>query len=117
MQTEITLDIDMPYDEYASSVLCERLIYFAQNNILVKNKISLFKRKSSRGNTHVKLIISDNISDLKIYQIRAYLGDDVHRLRLDLIRDFEKREINRLWDSKYYKNSLYEAGNWELVTV
>jgi len=73
-------------------------------------------RPSGRGNTHMAIVLSQEIDILTLYCIRAALKEDIYRLMLDMARYYttgDPDQINLIWDSKVVDGVKYEAGPWE----
>lgn len=112
---EIFIDIDIDFNQYIYSG------YFTSLKKKVKileedyGKIYLHIRRSSSGNTHVRLTMSDLFYVLDSFCIRAFLKDDVHRLSLDMYRFITTKDtdkINRCFDCKITHDEVKECGKW-----
>lgn len=109
--TEITLDWDISFDTFRNSVSFDILKKWVR---LRRELIKVECRKSSHGNTHIRITLSDTIEEMTMYQIRSYLRDDIYRIGLDLIRAYQGKPTNRLWDEKYdsLNGEILKAGDW-----
>ena len=114
---ELTLDWDIEYADMDKSVSWNILKKYVKDLKAHNDYVEVYKRRSSSGNTHIKLRYDYELSTLKIYQLRALLRDDIYRLRLDLIRDYNNDETNRLWDFKIKNGEILVASDWERVEV
>jgi hypothetical protein len=113
MSNEVTLDWDIQHEDVRDSVSWRVLMKYMKDN--EDGAIGADMRRSSSGNVHVRIRYSKELDAIKVYQIRALLRDDLYRLRLDLIRDYNKGETNRLWDFKIKNGEIHEAGSWEVI--
>ncbi len=110
----ITLDYDDVFndvDNFKDYLDNLDKIYKLKNKKIVKN---VYVRVSSRGNgVHIKLELFKPISFMKLLVYRVFLGDDINRIRMDILR-YPKNEVNRLWDAKIdlKSNKMYKAGKW-----
>jgi hypothetical protein len=127
---EVTLDWDIDFYTVSNSVSFGILKRFIRDN---KQSISkVLYRRSSNANTHVKITFTMPLSTNDKYNIRGYLRDDPHRIRLDHARDLIDSHIfnltiknahgasgtGRLWDFKIKEGYVGEAGEWiELYPV
>jgi len=113
---EITLDWDISYSTIKNSRIYNEFKEWVKQNKDMILKIEA--RKSSHGNTHIRITLNKKISEFQVFQIRAYLHDDVYRLALDLIRSYENKPNNRLWDEKFDAKTkeILRAGKWEDIT-
>lgn len=107
---EITLDYDIDYRMFGRSHVYFLLKRWVEENHDLVAKI--YKRRSASRNTHVKILLRKPMSKLRFFEVRVLLNDDPNRVRLDMMRDYLKKPINRLWDQKYKKGVLKVAGDW-----
>ena len=120
IKPEIYIDIDTPYLIYIYSF---HYIYMKKKINYLKEvfgDIEVYIRKSSSGNTHLKL----EFKTVEIFEgftfydsliIRAYLDDDEKRIRADCFRYFvlnDIEETNRIFDCKIKNDIVYNAGEW-----
>ena len=108
----ITLDWDINYDDVKQSVSYSVLEKWVQEHGNVKR---VWMRRSAFGNTHVKIELKKPVTEYELMKTRAYLRDDVYRLKMDLMRAYRKMRVNRLWDSKVEDGKLKKAGEWVKV--
>ena len=108
----ITLDWDINYDDVKQSVSYSVLEKWVQEHGNVKR---VWMRRSAFGNTHVKIELKKPVTEYELMKVRAYLRDDVYRLKMDLMRAYRKMRVNRLWDSKVEDGKLKKAGEWVKV--
>lgn len=104
----VNVDIDTPYDLINRGELEKRIQHIPRAH-------SYYIRKSSNGNTHVKVNFWEPVDTLKSFMIRAYLADDPYRIRGDLRRMYEHGTLAMymvLFDEKY-DGKLTKAGEWE----
>jgi hypothetical protein len=120
---EIYLDYDLRYDTHLDSIIAARFAARISKIISKYGSVSIFKRKSSSGNTHYKLVFENDISVFDHFIIRAALCDDRDRVYIDLKRYFlnGEQEINRLFDGKVILTltqvSASDSGNWVPVNL
>ena len=128
-ETKVTLDWDIEYATVKDSVSWGVLRRFVKEN---ETSISYLQmRASSHGNTHIRIFFTRSLNVLERYMVRAYLRDDVYRLKLDLVRDLVELKIfdtgnwkpggasgtGRLWDWKISADEIATAGNWIDIDV
>lgn len=82
-------------------------------------EIKAYYQESASGNVHVALKFNQNITALDAFLIRAWMGDDETRLRLDLARYMKSgslHEMNRCFQDKIRikdgQANLTSAGPW-----
>jgi hypothetical protein len=82
-------------------------------------KARVFYQESASGNVHIALKFPKSVTVLDGFLIRAWMGDDETRLRLDLARYFKSGslyEMNRCFQNKIKvkggQASLQNAGPW-----
>lgn len=110
---EITVDIDEDYDEWRHVCL-----HAMRHRIMdkVAGVKSQWLRRSSNNHVHIKVKFENSITILTAFCIRAFLGDDPHRLACDLDRFYRTNKLEntgRCFDEKYTKGKVRQAGKWE----
>jgi len=113
MRDSIDLDWDIMYETVRSSVSWRVLNQYLEKTI--DKVVFCYMRRSSSGNTHIRLVFENELTEMFKYQIRALLRDDVYRMRLDLIRSYTSKETNRLWDWKIKEGEWKGASEWEKI--
>jgi hypothetical protein len=125
--TDITLDWDIKFEDVQNSVSWGVLRRFCVANRGFIDSVAY--RRSSSGNTHVKIKIMDAVymDWVHVLEVRAFLRDDPYRIKLDLVRIFVDNPIgfdlsqwklggaggtDRLWDWKIKGGVAYDAGEW-----
>ncbi len=116
---DIYIDIDIKFDLFEGSRTRELI---EKNIPIIKEKFGrfvIYKRKSSSGNVHLKLVFDHDIAILDHFMIRSLMHDDIYRIGIDLRRLAiqGENEINRIFKAKYKNGVKYEAGNWEIWKV
>ena len=109
MTTIIRIDHDIQYSQYDDSFIRE---YIKKIPYTV---LSIHKRKSTGGNTHIKIEIEEDISPLDTLMIRAMLHDDARRIRGDLERYMLHSPVfGLLFDEKYFPltGEIKKCGVW-----
>lgn len=114
---DLTLDWDIAYEDTDKSVSWNILKKYIADCKTHNESVAVYKRRSSSGNVHIKLVYQYALSTILRYQLRALLRDDIYRIRLDLIRDYNGDETNRLWDFKIKNGEILTAGGWEQVWI
>ncbi len=104
----ITLDHDIPYDQYLHSAKGQLVLEFCRTFGL-----RCWYRRSASGNVHVA--IDMNVDFLRELEIRAILLDDPGRILNDLRRHAFHVPTGRLWDVKVDRAGKREAGQWEIL--
>jgi len=104
----ITLDHDIPYDQYLASAKGQLVVEFCR-----MFQVRCWYRKSASGNTHV--VINLDVDFLRELEIRAILLDDAMRILNDLRRHAYHLPTGRLWDVKVSREGKKEAGPWEIL--
>ena len=80
----VTLDWDIEFSTVDDSVSMGVLRRFVNGN---KEKIiNIEKRRSAHGNTHVRIRFKETLTFFETLQLRAFLRDDVYRIKMDLLR-------------------------------
>ena len=88
--------------------------------------VDAYIRKSSRGNTHVKINLDREYLKIQEFEFRAFLRDDPFRIKLDLVRMCIDGKLfdtggykpggasgtQRLWDWKIIDTEMYQASDW-----
>ena len=110
----IYIDIDMGFDLFEKSRTKELIV---KNLPIIREKwgqFTIFKRKSSSGNVHLKLFFLRDIPVLEQFEIRSLMHDDIYRIGIDLRRLViqGESEINRIFKAKYKNGLKYEVGPW-----
>ena len=106
----ITLDHDIPFDQYLKSAKGQLVLEFCKTFSL-----RCWYRRSASGNTHVTIDL--DVDFLREMEIRAILLDDPMRILNDLRRHAFHVPTGRLWDAKIDRNGKKEVGEWiELYT-
>ena len=128
-EIKVTLDWDIEYATVKDSVSWGVLRRFVKEN--ETSILYLQMRASSHGNTHIQIFFTCSLNVLERYMVRAYLRDDIYRLKLDLVRDLVELKIfdtgnwkpggasgtGRLWDWKISADEIATAGNWIDIDV
>lgn len=104
----ITLDHDIPYDQYRQSAKGMLVLEFCKTF-----KVRCWYRRSSSGNTHVAIDL--DVDFLRELEIRAILLDDAMRILNDLRRHAFHVPTGRLWDVKVTREGKKTAGEWEIL--
>ena len=124
---ELYIDIDQDFDKFLKS---RTFGYIKENwkyvtDIIGKYiilpeffSISLWYRRSSSGNVHLKLTIPYNMEILDQFQIRALLHDDPWRIGIDLRRLAiqGQSEINRIFEMKVKDGKVFRVGEWRDIS-
>lgn len=122
---EIYLDYDLAYNTHLDSIIAARFVARMPTVIWRYGDVKIFKRRSSSGNTHYKLVFDKDIPVFDHFVIRSALCDDRDRVYIDLKRYFfnGEQEINRLFDGKVSLNlstlntTTGESGGWVPVSL
>ncbi|MGC9107876.1 MAG: hypothetical protein ACP5IE_06780, partial [Infirmifilum sp.] len=73
-------------------------------------------RRSASCHIHVKVILKEEVDFWESIYLRALWNDDANRIRMDIIRWWNDRSVQRLWDVKVDfkdgKSIILEAGPW-----
>ena len=109
---EFNLDIDAEYNEEIISIIAEKI-----KDTLDDLVSKIFVRKSSSGNIHIKVQLTQEIPVFYALIFRYYLNDDVHRILLDIIRITTNSPFDRLWDFKYQNGKQGYAQEWQEVKL
>jgi hypothetical protein len=130
---QLTIDLDVFFDDYIKNPEEFPVDSKDRPNITIHHtrrqlselirhmEISGIKgeyRRSSSGNVHVRLTFDQDIYVLTVldsFLIRAWLADDLMRLRLDMMRYVSTRslhEINRCFSEKCVGGVSHSAGPW-----
>jgi hypothetical protein len=111
----ITLDHDIEFDTYKESVTFDILKKWYLE--WKQHIVGIWYRKSSNGNVHIKIEWVQPLDPLRWFELRAWLRDDVYRLRIDMCRDYQGDQVNRLWDEKYNSatQELKKAEDWQVL--
>jgi len=107
--TIIRIDHDIQYSQYDESFIKE---YIKKIPYTI---LSIHKRESTGGNTHIKIEIAEDVSPLDTLMIRAVLHDDSRRIRGDLERYLlDSPVFGLLFDEKYYLSTgeIKRCGEW-----
>jgi hypothetical protein len=110
---EITVDIDEDFDEWRHVCLHAKRRQIEDKIAGVKSK---WLRRSANNHVHLKIAFNDDLTLLQAFCIRAFLGDDPHRLACDLDRYYRTNKLEntgRCFDEKYTKGKVRCAGKWE----
>jgi hypothetical protein len=113
---EITLDIDLEYSGFIRSYEC--LDLKAQVRTMLGRRCGLNIRRSATGRTHARIFLEHEITFYDSLRYRAVLGDDAHRIKLDLSRMYEYGDLEftgRLFDEKLVKGKICKAGTWHAI--
>jgi len=104
----ITLDHDIPYDQYRQSAKGQLVLEFCRTF-----GVRCWYRRSPSGNVHVAIELETDF--LRELEIRAILLDDPMRILNDLRRHAFHVCTGRLWDAKVDRNGKHQAGEWEIL--
>jgi len=104
----ITLDHDIPFNEYLKSAKGQLVLEFCRTF-----RLKCFYRRSASGNVHVAIDLDTDF--LRELEIRAILLDDPGRILNDLRRKAFHVQTGRLWDAKVTREGKKEAGPWEIL--
>jgi hypothetical protein len=104
----ITLDHDVPYQDYRQSAKGKLVLEFCRTF-----ELQCWYRRSSTGNVHVAINLS--VDFLRELEIRAVLLDDPMRILNDLRRHAFHVPTGRLWDVKVDRDGTHQAGEWEIL--
>lgn len=110
---EITLDIDLKFEHFRNTTptaqsIRERVMTFSTDD-------GVQIRESASGRTHIRFKMNKPVSIFEHFLIRAYCGDDVYRICMDLSRFYMIRDesaFGRLFDAKYSTAGKRSAGEW-----
>ncbi len=102
-----TIDWDFPYGTENKDTMLAR-------QFLEKYNLKSSIRKSSSGHNHLK--IEADFSLIDTLAIRAYLNDDIGRLRVDTARLYFNWGFNRLIEYKFKDGQIHNVGEWETFT-
>ncbi len=127
---QVTIDLDIFFEDYLKNpedfppdakdrpnvtiyhtryALSELRKYFEMQDIKAEY------RRSSSGNVHVRLTFPQDILVLDSFLARAWLADDLKRMRLDMMRYLSTgslHEINRCFSEKCVGGVSHSAGPW-----
>lgn len=80
--------------------------------------ISLYYRRSSSGNVHLKVMIPESVEVLDQFIIRSLLHDDPWRIGIDLRRLYVlgEHEINRIFEMKVKDGKVFRVGEWRDIS-
>lgn len=107
MTTVIRIDHDISFSRYDTAYVKDWI------KKMPYTVISTEMRESTGGNTHIKVIIKENISPIDTLMLRAVLHDDSRRIRGDLERYlFESPLFDILFDAKRENGITRYAGEW-----
>jgi len=115
----ITIDIDVPYQEFITDYIKQYTNKFILINMKGYKIKEIKIRKSANENVHIWILFYKKYDLLTLLQIRAFLGDDAYRIRSDLRKIFNNQlnEFMILWDGKIeIKNGKRidkKAGEWQ----
>lgn len=106
---EITLDYDIAFSDVRKYVPFKRVKEFCRDY-----KASLFVRRSSNGNSHLKIVLNDRMvfDAFDMLCFRGFFNDDKYRLLIDFIRISRGETFMRLFDVKITKRGIKHAGVW-----
>lgn len=102
-----TIDWDFPFGEENKDTKLAKEFF-------KKHDIQSYIRKSSSGHNHLK--IEAEASVLDTLAIRAYLNDDIGRLRVDTARLYFNWGFNRLGEYKFKDGAIHSVGEWQPYT-
>jgi hypothetical protein len=102
-----TIDWDFPFREDNKDTRLAKTFF-------QKHDLKSVIRKSSSGHNHLR--IEAEASVLDTLALRAYLNDDLGRLRVDTTRLFFNWGFNRLGEYKFKDGKINSVGEWELFT-
>jgi len=91
----IGVDVDTPYEEFLPYKI--HRVMESIKNIPVENRpviVNQFYRRSCNGNVHILIELDKPVSFLRSLQIRAWLGDDPIRIKMDLRRTLDRGYFN-----------------------
>ena len=104
----ITLDHDIPYDQYRQSAKGQLVYEFCRSF-----RLRCWWRRSASGNVHIAIDLDTDF--LRELEIRAILMDDPGRILNDLRRHAFHVPTGRLWDVKVDREGQKKAGEWEIL--
>ncbi len=110
--SEFNLDIDAEYNGETISIIVDKI-----KDTLDDLVSKIFVRKSSNGNIHIKVQLTQEIPVFYALIFRYYLHDDTHRILLDIIRITSNLPFDRLWDFKYEDGKQGYASEWQEVKL
>jgi hypothetical protein len=115
----LCIDWDLYFDDFLKIALNHTRVLIQTVEEKTRRKTEAFYQESASGNVHIALKFEHPVTVLDAFMIRAWLGDDETRLRLDLARYFKTgslHEMNRCFQDKIkIKNgqaTLKSAGPW-----
>jgi hypothetical protein len=117
MPTEVNIDIDVNYDKFVLSDHWQNLRYRIFG---VYGLSSVYIRRSSSGNVHIRVKVRQDLPLLARLCLRAYLDDDPARLACDLDRFYRTGRADttdRCFNTKYScsQRVIKTAGVWQRV--
>jgi hypothetical protein len=134
---QVTIDLDVFFDDFLKNPvdipsdvwpIHERpniTVYHIRDDLKViqerfQQDIKTEYRRSSSGNVHVRLTFQKEITILEGFLVRAWLADDLKRMRLDMKRYFSSEsllDMNRTFDQKCVGGVSHAAGPWIPLNV
>jgi hypothetical protein len=115
----VCIDWDLYYSEFLKLAKGHTLTLIKTVEERTGYKVEAYYQQSASGNVHIALRFNKSVTVLQAFLIRAWMGDDQQRLRLDLARYFKSgslHEMNRCFQDKIkIKNGqavLSSAGPW-----
>jgi hypothetical protein len=115
----VCVDWDLYFNDFLNTAMDYTRILVKKVEERTGREIESFYQESANGNVHVALRFNQSVTVLDAFLIRAWMGDDETRLRLDLARYFKTgslHEMNRCFQSKIKlkggQASLSSAGPW-----
>lgn len=114
----ITIDLDYKFEEFKAVMLPDYKREMLARLMKRYSVRQMFMRRSSRGNTHVRIELSRPVNFLDSLVIRAVMCDDPARIACDLDRYHEfgnDDQTNRCFDEKIKDGEKHSAGIWEAV--
>jgi len=117
----ICVDWDLYYSDFLKEGIpaAISLMRYLKDVILSGEEVRVYHQQSPGGNTHLAIKFDRPLSVLDGFMIRAWMGDDSQRLRLDMARYAKTGslyEMNRCFQNKIKvtggQGTLFNAGEW-----
>lgn len=120
---EIVIDYDIFFVDFEIIAIPYTNKLLSELETHLGTKISAAYRRSSSGNTHVRLTFPESLTVLEGFEIRMFMGDCQDRIRLDMIRYLRTQDIfdiNKAFDTKYQFDEegnpeSKSAGQWKIL--
>jgi hypothetical protein len=123
---KVYIDIDIVFEDFKRSLVWESIKKRLPGveEFTGYDVTSLRIRASSSGNAHIEISFNTVITVLENLCVRAWLNDDIYRLRVDMVRYLKTNnaaKINRLWSGKYkivdFKGEMCLCQNWQTIPL